>query len=218
MHHIQKMLYQRAGKRILDLTLLAVSAPFVLPVLALVAMAVWSQLGSPILFRQVRTGQGGREFVLYKFRTMTDLRDEHGQLAEDEQRITRIGYFLRSSSLDELPGLWNVVQNDMSLVGPRPLLVEYFPLYSPEQMRRHEVQPGITGWAQVHGRNAITWEEKFQYDVQYTQSVSAWLDLQILVRTVWKVISRQGISADLCATMPVFTGTKAIEEHRDKAA
>jgi lipopolysaccharide/colanic/teichoic acid biosynthesis glycosyltransferase len=178
---------------------------FALPILVL-AIAIKVVLGSPIFFQQVRPGLGGRPFVMYKFRTMTDARNAQGELLPDAERLTRFGRFLRVSSLDELPELWNVLKGDMSLVGPRPLLMEYLPLYSLFQLRRHEVRPGITGWAQVNGRNALSWEERFELDVWYVDNQSLWLDLKILWLTVCKVIQREGISAKGEATMPKFKG------------
>lgn len=178
-----------------------------LPLLIVLALAVRGVLGSPILFRQRRTGLGGREFTLYKFRTMTEARDREGRLLPDEVRLTRFGRWLRAMSLDELPELWNVLKGDMRLVGPRPLLPAYLPRYSPEQMRRHEVKPGVTGWAQVHGRNALSWEEKFALDVWYVDHRSWWLDLKILGRTIWYVLRREGISQPGCVTAPEFEGT-----------
>src|SRR5690606_3092583 len=154
------------------------------------------------------------DLTMYKFRTMTDARDENGRLLPDEQRLTKFGRFLRSTSLDELPELFNVLKGDMSLVGPRPLLMEYLPLYTPEQARRHEVRPGITGWAQVNGRNAISWEEKFKYDVWYVDNWSLWLDLKILFMTIVAVLRRNGISAEGHATMPVFRGQETQREAR----
>jgi lipopolysaccharide/colanic/teichoic acid biosynthesis glycosyltransferase len=178
-----------------------------LPLLILAAL-IRCKLGSPVLFTQVRPGLQGRPFTMVKFRTMTDERDADGLLMQDSQRLTRLGRFLRASSLDELPELWNVLLGDMSLVGPRPLLPEYLPLYTPEQFRRHEVRPGITGWAQVNGRNAISWEDKFALDVWYVGNQSCWLDFKILCITVRKVLVRDGISAAGDATMPKFTGSK----------
>ncbi len=178
-----------------------------LPLLLLGSM-VRLKLGSPVLFRQVRPGLYGRPFMMVKFRTMTDERGADDDLLPDAQRLTAFGRFLRASSLDELPELWNVLRGEMSLVGPRPLLMEYLPLYSPEQARRHEVRPGITGWAQVNGRNALSWEERFKLDVWYVDHRSLWLDLRILWLTVRKVIVREGISAQGEATMPRFTGNK----------
>lgn len=179
----------------------------VLPLL-LLASLVRFRLGSPVLFRQARPGLHGRPFMMVKFRTMTDERGADGELLPDAQRLTSFGRFLRASSLDELPELWNVLRGEMSLVGPRPLLMEYLPLYSPEQARRHEVRPGITGWAQVNGRNALSWEERFKLDIWYVDHRSLWLDLRILWLTVRKVIVREGISAQGEATMPRFTGNK----------
>lgn len=176
--------------------------------LSLLACLVRLRLGSPVLFRQVRPGLHGRPFTLVKFRTMTDARGQDGALLPDAQRLGSFGSMLRSSSLDELPELWNVLRGDMSLVGPRPLLMEYLSLYSPEQARRHEVRPGITGWAQVNGRNALSWDERFSLDVWYVQHRTLRLDLQILWLTVRKVLTREGISAKGEATMPKFTGYK----------
>ncbi|MDI1300851.1 MAG: sugar transferase [bacterium] len=179
------------------------------PVLASVALLVRVNLGAPVLFRQIRPGLHGKPFRMVKFRTMRDAVDARGHALPDEQRLTRFGQFLRSASLDELPELWNVFTGDMSLVGPRPLLMEYLPLYSPEQARRHEARPGITGWAQVNGRNAISWEEKFRLDVWYVDNQSLWLDIKILFMTVKKVLVRDGISAEGEATMSKFTGSKS---------
>lgn len=176
------------------------------PVGLTVAALTRSKLGSPVLFRQPRPGRDGRVFELVKFRTMTDERDATGALLPDSQRLTAFGRWLRRSSLDELPTLWNVIRGDMSLVGPRPLLVRYLDRYTPEQRRRHEVAPGITGWAQIHGRNAITWEEKFALDVWYVENVSLRTDLAILFRTVTQVLRQRDISAEGHATMPEFMG------------
>jgi len=178
------------------------------PVMVGVALLVRFNLGSPILFRQARPGLHGKPFQMVKFRTMLDAKDAGGNLLSDEARLTRFGQLLRSASLDELPGLWSVLKGDMSLVGPRPLLMEYLPLYSREQARRHEAKPGVTGWAQVNGRNAISWEEKFRLDVWYIDNQSLWLDVKILFMTVAKVLFRHGISADGEATMPAFSGTQ----------
>ena len=177
--------------------------------LTLLAWQVRRKLGSPFLFTQVRPGLHGKPFIMVKFRTMTDERGPNGALLPDAQRLTPFGRFLRASSLDELPELWNVLRGEMSLVGPRPLLMEYLPLYSPEQARRHEVRPGITGWAQVNGRNAISWADKFALDVWYVDHRSLWLDVRILWLTVRKVLVRDGISAAGEATMPKFEGDKA---------
>lgn len=199
-------------KRLLDfiLALCAVLA-LALPLLSLVWL-VRRKLGSPVFFRQVRPGLHGQPFQMVKFRTMADVRGADGALLPDAQRLTPFGRFLRASSLDELPELWNVLKGDMSLVGPRPLLMEYLLLYSPEQVRRHEVRPGITGWAQVNGRNAISWEDKFKLDVWYVDNQSVWLDAKILWLTLKKVLVREGISAEGDATMPKFTGRKSEEK------
>ena len=181
---------------------------FAIPLLGL-AWLVRRKLGSPVLFRQIRPGLEGKQFEMVKFRTMTDERDASGALLPDAQRLTPFGRFLRSSSLDELPELWNVLRGEMSLVGPRPLLMEYLPLYTPEQARRHEVRPGITGWAQVNGRNAISWADKFALDVWYVDHRSLWLDVRILWMTVRKVLVRDGISAAGEATMPRVEGDKS---------
>jgi lipopolysaccharide/colanic/teichoic acid biosynthesis glycosyltransferase len=196
-------------KRLLDI-FLSTCGLFVLavPLLAL-SWQVRRKLGSPVLFTQARPGLHGKPFRMVKFRTMTDERSPDGALLPDAQRLTPFGRFLRASSLDELPELWNVLIGDMSLVGPRPLLMEYLPLYTPEQARRHEVRPGITGWAQVNGRNAISWADKFALDVWYVNHRSLWLDVKILWRTVRKVLVRDGISATGEATMPKFTGSKS---------
>jgi lipopolysaccharide/colanic/teichoic acid biosynthesis glycosyltransferase len=195
-------------KRALDVIVAATALLFLALPLALLACRVRVALGTPVLFRQVRPGRHGRLFKLAKFRTMTDERDASGGLLPDASRLTPFGRWLRATSLDELPSLWNVLKGDMSLVGPRPLLVEYLPLYSSEQARRHDVRPGITGWAQVNGRNALTWEQKFELDVWYVDHRSFWLDLRILLMTVRKVFVREGISARGEATMPRFTGTR----------
>ena len=177
--------------------------------MALLSLRIRQQFGKPVLFRQTRPGLEGHPFELLKFRSMKNERDSHGHLLSDDKRLSDFGRWLRSTSLDELPELWNVLRGDMSLVGPRPLLMEYLPLYSPEQARRHEVRPGITGWAQVNGRNAISWEEKFRLDVWYVDNHSFWLDLKILFLTVVRVFQRSGISAEGDATMPKFTGVNA---------
>ena len=195
-------------KKIFDLIVTFLGLLLLLPIITLTALMVRSKLGSPIFFKQVRPGLNGNLFNIYKFRSMTNECDKDGNLLIDEVRLTKFGKFLRSTSLDELPGLWNVLKGDMSLVGPRPLLVEYLPLYSKRQSRRHEVKPGITGWAQVNGRNAISWDEKFDLDVWYVDNQSIWLDVKILWMTIGKVIFRTGISADSQATMHKFTGGK----------
>lgn len=196
-------------KRLLDF-LIALNALFFLSIpLFILAWRVRSKLGSPIFFTQTRPGLNGSLFNMVKFRSMTDARGVDGQLLSDAERLTPFGKFLRASSLDELPELWNVLKGDMSLVGPRPLLVEYLPLYSPEQARRHEVRPGITGWAQVNGRNTVSWEDKFKLDVWYVEHGSIWLDLKILWLTVRKVLMSEGISAAGEATMSKFTGAQS---------
>lgn len=195
--------------RIIDLLLLLLILPLVLPVLLIIALLVRWQLGSPILFSQQRGGYRGRRFSIYKFRSMTDMRDSSGQLLPDAQRLTRFGRFLRASSLDELPSLWNLLRGDIRLVGPRPFLADYLDLYTPAQMRRHDVVPGLTGWAQVMGRNALTWDEKFALDLWYVDNRSFLLDLKILVLTAWKVVARHGVSAEGDVTMPRFTGTQS---------
>ena len=196
-------------KRAFDLIVTAPLLVVCLPAMALLALAVRFGLGSPILFRQQRPGLHGRPFVIFKFRTMTDARDFQGLPLPDEQRLTAFGRFLRSTSLDELPELFNVVKGDMSLVGPRPLLMRYLDRYSAEQRRRHEVRPGITGWAQVNGRNALTWEEKFALDVWYVDHWSLWLDLKILGMTLWKTVKREGINQPGQATAEEFWGQPA---------
>lgn len=196
-------------KRLFDLLASALGLLLLAVPLVLLAWQVRRKLGSPVLFTQVRPGLHGRPFRMVKFRTMTDERDASGALLPDGQRLTPFGRFLRASSLDELPELWNVLRGEMSLVGPRPLLMEYLPLYSPEQARRHEARPGITGWAQVNGRNAISWADKFALDVWYVDHRSLWLDVRILWLTVRKVLVRDGISAAGEATMPRFEGDKA---------
>lgn len=194
-------------KRLMDILVAALALLILAVPLLLVLWQVRSRLGSPALFRQIRPGLHGLSFEMFKFRTMTQAVGRDGELLPDAQRLTALGRFLRSTSLDELPELWNVLKGDMSLVGPRPLLMAYLPLYSPEQARRHEVKPGITGWAQVNGRNALSWEEKFRLDVWYVDHRSLWLDFKILGRTVRKVLLREGISAQGNATMPVFRGS-----------
>lgn len=195
-------------KRVLDLLITIPALILLAPVMIIIAILVRVTIGSPVLFKQVRPGLHGRPFTMYKFRTMTNDRDEHGRLLPDDQRLTKVGRFLRSTSLDELPELFNVLKGEMSLVGPRPLLMEYLPLYSERQARRHEVRPGITGWAQVNGRNAISWEQKFEYDVWYVDNRSLWLDIKILWLTLLAVLKREGITADGHVTMPPFTGAQ----------
>jgi lipopolysaccharide/colanic/teichoic acid biosynthesis glycosyltransferase len=195
-------------KRAFDIFFSIFGLTIVSPIICLISILVLIKLGSPVFFRQTRSGLKGQAFEILKFRTMTDNRNVHGELLSDSSRLTQLGRFLRSTSLDELPELLNVLMGDMSLVGPRPLLVEYLPLYSPEQARRHEILPGITGWAQVNGRNALCWEEKFRLDVWYVDNQSFRLDLKILFLTVKKVLTRDGISASGEVTMPRFTGSQ----------
>jgi len=193
-------------KRTLDFLVSVAALVVLFPVIAVVALLIHRKLGSPVLFRQTRPGKDGKPFQMVKFRTMLDAVDAQGNSLPDSERMTEFGHLLRSTSLDELPGLWSVLKGEMSLVGPRPLLMEYLPLYSKEQYRRHDVRPGITGWAQVNGRNAISWENKFELDVWYVDNRSFWLDVKILVLTVKKVIVKDGISGDGEVTMGKFTG------------
>ena len=199
-------LYRWWGKRAFDLTLVIVGSPLWLPLLGLLAVLVRLILGAPVIFRQVRPGLGGKAFTIFKLRSMTQAQGGDGCPFPDDQRLGRFGRFLRSTSFDELPELLNVLRGEMSLVGPRPLLMRYLPLYSPQQARRHEVLPGITGWAQVNGRNALTWEKKFELDVWYVERLSLSLDLRILWRTVRKVVLREGILFAGKEQMPFFVG------------
>jgi lipopolysaccharide/colanic/teichoic acid biosynthesis glycosyltransferase len=199
--------YRRIGKRALDLGLAVPALVVLAPVGLVVGGLTRLKLGGPVLFRQPRPGQNDRVFELIKFRTMSNARDANGELLPDAERLTPFGMRVRRLSLDELPTLWNVVRGDMSFVGPRPLLVQYLDRYTPEQRRRHDVAPGITGWAQIHGRNAIGWEEKFELDVWYVENVSLRTDLGILLRTAVQVLGRRDISADGHATMPEFEGS-----------
>lgn len=195
-------------KRIFDVAVSSLVLLIGLPILLVLSVMIWARLGKPIFFVQMRPGQDARPFQMVKFRTMKDAFDSQGNPLPDAQRMTPFGQFLRSTSLDELPELWNVLKGDMSLVGPRPLLMEYLPLYSKEQYRRHEVRPGVTGWAQINGRNAISWEDKFKMDVWYVDNRTFWLDLKILFLTVKKVVARDGVSGEGEATMSKFTGNK----------
>ncbi|HBO1437497.1 TPA: sugar transferase [Pseudomonas aeruginosa] len=195
-------------KRLFDIVASLLGLLLLSPVILFVAWQIRRKLGKPVLFRQVRPGVGGHPFEMIKFRTMRDAVDANGNALPDVERMTPFGNFLRSTSLDELPELWNVLKGDMSLVGPRPLLMEYLPLYSVEQYRRHELRPGVTGWAQVNGRNALSWEERFELDVWYVDNRSFWLDLKIILMTLKKVFVREGISADGEATMSKFTGSE----------
>ena len=201
-------------KRIFDLLLTTSGLIFILPVLLITALLLRVIIGAPVLFSQIRPGLQGKPFQIYKFRTMTDKRDTDGNLLPDAERLIPFGRFLRSTSLDELPALFNVIKGDMSLVGPRPLLMEYLALYTLEQARRHEVRPGITGWAQVNGRNALSWEDKFKLDVWYVDNRSLWLEIKILWMTFAKVFKREGINQDGQATMSKFMGTKAKVQRR----
>lgn len=201
-------IYCRNIKRLLDILLSGCALIVLSPVLLIVAILVRTKLGSPVIFCQERPGKDEKIFKMYKFRSMTDERDENGNLLPDEVRLTKFGRLLRATSLDELPELWNIVKGDMSIVGPRPLLVKYLPLYNEEQRRRHDVRPGLTGLAQVSGRNAITWEEKFSHDVRYVERVSFFLDIRIVMLTVKKVLKHEGITSDSSATMEEFRGTE----------
>jgi lipopolysaccharide/colanic/teichoic acid biosynthesis glycosyltransferase len=194
-------------KRLFDLLLTLPGLTLALPALAIVAILVRIFHGAPVLFRQTRPGYRGKPFQIYKFRTMNNQRDSRGNLLPDAERLTRLGRFLRATSLDELPELLNILRGEMSLVGPRPLLMQYLDRYSPDQSRRHDVLPGITGWAQINGRNALSWEEKFQLDLWYVDHWSLWLDLRILLQTAWKVLRREGISQPGHATAAEFMGS-----------
>ncbi|MEL4470513.1 sugar transferase [Shewanella algae] len=202
-------------KRLFDILVSAAGLLLLSPIIALVAWKIRKNLGTPVLFRQTRPGLHGKPFEMVKFRTMKDAVDEQGNSLPDSERMTPFGNKLRSSSLDELPELWNVLKGDMSLVGPRPLLMQYLPLYSKEQARRHEARPGVTGWAQINGRNAISWEEKFKLDVWYVDNRNFWLDIKILLLTVKKVFKREGISADGHVTIEPFTGQAKQGEAND---
>jgi undecaprenyl phosphate N,N'-diacetylbacillosamine 1-phosphate transferase len=202
-----KTMYRKLIKRCLDFLLSLIAIVILSPVYLIVALLVKTKLGSPILFKQDRPGKNEKIFKMYKFRTMTDETDINGELLPDEIRLTSFGKFLRSTSLDELPELFNILKGDMSIIGPRPLLVRYLPLYNEKQKHRHDVLPGLTGWAQVNGRNAISWEKKFEYDVWYTQNISFLLDIKILFMTVKKVFVKEGINSGTCETMEEFTGS-----------
>lgn len=195
-------------KRLFDILATLLAAPLLLPVAAIVALVVRLKLGSPVLFVQTRPGLNGEPFDMVKFRTMRDANGPDGRPLPDEERLTSLGRFLRRTSLDELPEFWNVLRGEMSLVGPRPLLMEYLPLYSPQQARRHEVRPGITGWAQVNGRNALTWEQKFEHDVWYVDNRSLGLDLRIIAMTIAGILRGSDVSAPGHATMPPFRGSR----------
>jgi sugar transferase EpsL len=195
-------------KRTIDILISGTALLLLAPVFCILALLISKKFGGPVLFSQVRPGLNGKPFRMIKFRTMTNTIDSGGDLLPDTDRLKPFGHWLRSASLDELPGLWNVLKGDMSLVGPRPLLLQYLPLYTPEQARRHQVKPGLTGWAQVNGRNALSWEEKFTLDLWYVDNRNLWLDLKILSMTAFKVIKRDGINAASDVTMPVFIGSK----------
>lgn len=212
MKHQPYGLYERYGKRLLDIVCSLTAMILLSWLYLLLAILVRVKLGSPVLFRQARPGKDEQIFHMYKFRSMTDARDEDGNLLPDEVRLTTFGKLLRASSLDELPELWNIFKGDMSIVGPRPLLVQYLPLYNEEQRHRHDVRPGLTGLAQVNGRNALTWEEKFRYDVMYVRKITFLGDLKILFQTVGKVFAHSGISSRTSATMEAFQGTPEREE------
>ena len=199
-------------KRLLDIIVASLALLLLAPLMAIVALLIRRQLGTPVLFRQTRPGLNGSPFQMIKFRSMRDATDARGNPLPDEERMTRLGSVLRATSLDELPELWNVLKGEMSLVGPRPLLMEYLPLYSTEQYRRHAVRPGVTGWAQVNGRNALSWEDKFKLDVWYVENQSLWLDIKILLMTVKQVLVRDGISAEGQATMERFDGNKSVDK------
>lgn len=208
-------MYRRYGKRLLDITVATIGLLVLSPLYVVLAILIRVRLGSPVLFRQDRPGLDGRIFSLRKFRTMTEGRDARGNLLPDVERLTPFGRWLRSTSLDELPELWNVLTGDMSLVGPRPLLKDYLRLYTAEQARRHAVRPGITGWAQINGRNGQSWEQRFQLDIWYVDHCSLWLDLQILWRTVAVVLEREGVSAEGHSTMPPFRGSAPKQPSHD---
>ena len=201
-------MYDRVVKRVIDMLLSAIALLVLLPIFFILAVLVRVKLGSPVFFSQERPGRDEKVFRMYKFRSMTDRRDEHGELLPDEERLTHFGAMLRATSLDELPELWNIFKGDMSIVGPRPLLVKYLLRYNERQRRRHQVRPGLTGWAQVNGRNAISWEQKFEYDVEYVERESFWFDMKILLMTVGKVLHRSGINQEGSATMEEFLGSE----------
>ena len=203
-----KRLYRDYITRFLDIVLSVGAIVVLSPVMAVTAVLVRVKLGSPVIFKQKRPGKDEKIFEMYKFRSMTDARDENGELLPDEVRLTSFGKKLRASSLDELPELFNILKGDMSVVGPRPLLVQYLPLYNAQQKRRHEVRPGVTGYAQVHGRNAITWEEKFEKDVYYVDHISFWGDWKIILQTIRAVVKKEGISSETSVTMELFEGTE----------
>lgn len=208
---VRKTIYSVVFKRIFDFSFALIASILLCPIMFIIAILVRCKLGSPILFRQQRPGFQEKVFELVKFRTMTDKRGADGNLLPDEERLTRFGKWLRATSLDELPELWNILKGDMSIVGPRPLLVQYLSLYNERQKHRHDVKPGITGYAQVHGRNGISWEEKFEYDLWYVEHISLILDAKILFATIKTVLKKEGISSQTSATMEYFTGSKQEE-------
>lgn len=203
----KRFIYKRYFKRPMDFILSLIAIIVLSPVLLVVAILVRAKLGNPVIFKQKRPGLNEKVFTLYKFRTMTDERDENGELLPDSARLTKFGRFLRSTSLDELPELFNILKGDMSIVGPRPLLVQYLPLYNEHQKHRHDVRPGLSGWAQINGRNAISWEDKFDLDVEYVNNVSFLLDWKIIFLTLKKVFAREGITSETSATMETFKGS-----------
>jgi lipopolysaccharide/colanic/teichoic acid biosynthesis glycosyltransferase len=202
----KKRIYEKYFKRPFDFIVSLIAFILLVPLLLVIAVLIRIKLGSPIIFKQERPGLNEKIFTLYKFRTMTDKKDEHGQLLPDSDRLTKFGKFLRSTSIDELPGLINIIKGDMSIVGPRPLLVEYLELYSTEQTKRHEVKPGLTGYAQIKGRNALSWDEKFKLDVIYVNNVTFRHDIAIILKTIFKVLRREGISSTNSVTMEKFKG------------
>ncbi len=210
------MIYRKYIKRFLDIVFSLLAITCLSPLLAVTALLVRIKLGSPVIFKQKRPGLNGEIFELRKFRSMNEKRDENGELLPDGERLTSFGKTLRSTSLDELPELFNILKGEMSFVGPRPLLVQYLPLYNAEQAHRHDVLPGLTGLAQVNGRNALTWEKKFEYDVQYARNVSFTMDARIVFQTIGKVFARDGISSATSATMEVFTGSDGQQDHQEK--
>jgi lipopolysaccharide/colanic/teichoic acid biosynthesis glycosyltransferase len=203
----KKGIYEKYFKRLFDFSVSLIAFTLLFPLLLIIAVLIRLKLGSPIIFKQDRPGLNEQIFTLYKFRTMTDKKDEQGQLLPDSDRLTKFGKFLRSTSIDELPGLINIIKGDMSIVGPRPLLVEYLELYNPEQRKRHEVKPGLSGYAQINGRNALSWEDKFKLDVVYVNNVTFKHDVGIIIKTILKVIKREGISSINSATMEKFEGS-----------
>ncbi len=206
MQKAKRTFYDRVVKRGMDLTISALALVALSPLIGAIALLVRIKHGSPVLFKQERPGLNEKSFYMYKFRSMTNERDEAGRLLPDEKRLTGFGRFLRASSLDELPELWNILKGDLSLIGPRPLLVRYLPLYSERQHKRHSVRPGMTGWAQVHGRNTVSWQDKFEYDVWYAEHISFPLDVRIFFMTIVKVLKREGINSETSATMEEFRG------------